>query len=123
MEKDWLAAELAAGRSIESIARDVGKDPRTVGYWVHKHSLVSRHAAKHASRGGIPRETLEGLVERGLPVRAMADELGVSFSTVRHWLGRYGLTTGRAQRRAPCQGRWSIHPHPRRHSASAPATA
>jgi IS30 family transposase len=30
MEKDWLAGLLEQGRSIESIAREVGRDPSTV---------------------------------------------------------------------------------------------
>jgi hypothetical protein len=32
MERDWLAAQLEAGRSIESIAREVEKNPSTVAY-------------------------------------------------------------------------------------------
>jgi IS30 family transposase len=32
MDRDWLEAQLSAGRSIESIAREVGKSPSTVGY-------------------------------------------------------------------------------------------
>jgi hypothetical protein len=32
MDRDWLEAQLAAGRSIESIAREVGKHLSTVGY-------------------------------------------------------------------------------------------
>lgn len=89
---------MTEGRSIESIAREVGKDARTVGYWVRKHGLRSAHADRHAPRGGIERETLEGLVAQGLSVRAVAQELGVSFATVRHWLKRYELQTERARR-------------------------
>ena len=98
MDRDRLEAELAAGRSIEAIAREVGKDARTVGYWVRKHGLRSAHSETHASRGGIERKALERLVERGLTVRAIAEELDVSFSTVRHWLERYGLRTDGTQR-------------------------
>jgi hypothetical protein len=43
MEKDWLEARLAEGRSIESIAKEVGKHPSTVG------ALRS-----HDSSGGAP---------------------------------------------------------------------
>lgn len=99
MEREWLAERLEAGRSIEAIAREVSKNPSTVGYWVNKHELQSEHAARHAPRGGIDRETLERLVEQGASVRAIAEELGVSFSTVRHWLKRHGLQTIR--RRTP----------------------
>jgi len=97
MEREWLEGQLAAGRSIGSIAREVGMDARTVGYWVGKHGLRSTHADRHAPRGGIDRETLNAMVERGLPVRAIAEELGVSFSTVRHWLKRHDLQTARAR--------------------------
>lgn len=100
MDAEWLASQLADGRSIESIAREVGRSPSTVGYWVGKHGLVSRHAPKHAARGGVDRAVLAALVERGLPIRAIAAELGVSYTTVRHWLRRYDLATPRARRLA-----------------------
>jgi transposase len=96
----WLSSQLSAGRSIESIAAEVGRSPSTVAYWVNKHGLASRHAPKHAARGGIARETLEPLVEAGMSIRAMAEQLGVSYTTVRHWLKRYDLTTPRGQRLA-----------------------
>jgi hypothetical protein len=51
MDPDDLATQLAAGRSIESIARDVGRDPSTVAYWVNKYNLASSHAPRHATRG------------------------------------------------------------------------
>ena len=66
MERDWLEAKLAEGRSIESIAKEVGKHPSTVAYWVRKYGLRSTHAAKHAARGGVAREVLEPLVLEGL---------------------------------------------------------
>jgi transposase len=100
MDREWLAAQLAEGRSIESIAREAGKSASTVGYWVNKHGLSSQHAKRHAARGGIERERLEALLADGLSVRAMADELGVSYTTVRHWLRRYELSTPRGRRLA-----------------------
>jgi transposase len=98
MDADWLASRLADGRSIEAIARETGRSPSTVAYWVNKHGLVSQHAPKHAARGGLARSELEPLVENGMSIRAIADELGVGYTTVRHWLKRYGLTTPRARR-------------------------
>lgn len=100
MDADWLKSQLAAGRSIESIAREVGRSPSTVAYWVNKHGLASTHAPKHAARGGLSRETLEPLVAAGMPIRAIAEQLGVSYTTVRHWLKRYELTTSRSRRLA-----------------------
>jgi transposase len=99
MERDWLATRLQAGRSIESIARETGRAPSTVAYWVEKYGLTSSHAAKHAARGGISRETLGDLVAAGLSTRRIADRLGMSQATVRHWLRKHGLETERAARR------------------------
>jgi transposase-like protein len=96
MDKDRLADRLAAGDSIEAIARDVGRHPSTVAYWVGKHGLRSMHADRHAARGGIERAVLAALVEEGLTVRAIAAKLDVSAATVRHWLGVHGLRTHRA---------------------------
>lgn len=99
MDRDRLAAELEAGRSIESIAREAGRHASTVAYWVNKHGLASRHAARHAAKGGIARETLASLVASGMSTRQIAQRLEVSQATVRHWLGKYGLETERAARR------------------------
>jgi transposase len=100
MEREALAAQLAQGRSIEAIARDCGRAASTVAYWVNKHGLTSAHAARHAPRGGIERERLAALVEEGLSIRAMAERLEVSYTTVRHWLKTYAIRTPRARRLA-----------------------
>jgi transposase len=96
MDRAWLEQQLAGGRSIESIAREVDRDPSTVAYWIAKHRLVSSHKLKHAARGGIAREQLEPLVGAGLSVRAIGERLGVSYATVQHWLKKHGLKTRRA---------------------------
>ena len=100
MEAAWLASQLEAGRSIESIARETGRSPSTVGYWVNKHGLTSHHAPRHAARGGLTREQLEPLGAAGMSIRAMAEEIGVGYTTVRHWLRRHDLATPRAARLA-----------------------
>jgi hypothetical protein len=93
MDANWLASRLADGRSIESIAREAGRSPSTVGYWVNKHGLASAHAPKHAARGGIERGRLQTLVEDGLSIREIAAELELSATTIRHWLAKYDLRT------------------------------
>lgn len=93
MDREWLAAQLAAGRSIEAIAREAGKSASTVGYWVNKHGLSARHAERHAPRGGIERERLLALVEEGLSIRQIAQRCDVSATTVRHWLQRHDSKT------------------------------
>jgi transposase len=100
MDRAALAAQLFEGRSIESIAREAGRAPSTVAYWVNKHGLSSLHAPRHAPRGGIERERLEVLLAEGLSIRAMAERLGVSYTTVRHWLRRHQIVTPRARRLA-----------------------
>ena len=93
MDRDWLEAQLAAGRSIESIAREMGKHPSTVAYHVRKHGLRSAHAVKYAAHGEVPREVLQELVERGMSVRQIGRELELSFGSVQHWLAKYDLKT------------------------------
>jgi transposase len=101
MDRDWLERELAQGRSIESIAREVGRHASTVAYWAAKHGLESTHAERHAPRGGLDRDELRALVEQGFSTRRIAAALGRSQATVRHWLARYGMQT---QRGAPAAG-------------------
>jgi transposase-like protein len=88
-----LAGELSAGRSIESLARELGKHPSTVAYWANKYGLVSARARAHAPRGALDREALCECVERGMSVRQIAAEMDRSVGTIRHWLKRYGLRT------------------------------
>ena len=66
MDRDWLEAQLAAGRSIESIAREVGKHPSTVGYWVKKHGLTSPARRGTPPAAASTREALEQLVSAGM---------------------------------------------------------
>jgi transposase len=93
MEAAWLASRLEEGRSIEAIAREAGRSASTVGYWVNKHGLASKHAPKHAARGAIARDRLESLVQEGRSIREIAAELDRSATSIRHWLAQFGLTT------------------------------
>jgi transposase len=97
VDRSWLEEQLAAGRSIESIAREVDRDPSTVSYWAHKYGLVSSHAERHAARGGIERELLQELVLQGLTTREIAAQVDLSQATVRHWLREYGLRVLRSR--------------------------
>jgi len=100
MDRALLKQYLEQGLSLSQIGVRVDRDPSTVGYWVQKHGLVANGRAKHAPKGGIPREVLEPLVEGGSSIREVAQLLDVSIATVRHWLKRYGLKTkSRAGRR------------------------
>jgi transposase len=100
MEEAWLRSRLESGCSLEAIASEAGRSPSTVAYWANKYGLASQHAPRHAARGPIEREALEALLAEGLSIRAMGARLGVSYTTIRHWLKRYELATPRARRLA-----------------------
>jgi transposase len=101
MEREWLEARLAEGRSIQSIADEAGKGASTVGYWINKHGLVAVGRARHSARGGIDEASLRELVEAGLSIRQIAERLDRSYSAVRYWLVRHGLATTVPDRRPP----------------------
>jgi hypothetical protein len=98
MERGWLTERLAAGASIEAIAREVGRDPSTISYWARKHGLTSAHAPRHAARGSIDGELLAEVVACELSVRDMAEVFERSPTTIRHWLRRHALETSRMTR-------------------------
>src|SRR5438045_2717147 len=93
MERTPLERMLASGMSVAAIAEREGLHPSTVSYWIRKHGLAAVGAEKHSPRGGIERDRLEELVAQDLTVREIAAEVDRSFTTVRHWLRRYGLQT------------------------------
>jgi len=93
MDRDSLAQLLGQGMSVEKIGARFGKHPSTVAYWMEKYGLVAPFREKHAARGGIERELLERLVGEGRTIAQIAEEVGFSKTTVRHWLARYGLRT------------------------------
>ena len=99
MDKDSLMLLLAQGVSVEEIGRRFNRHPSTVAYWMAKFGLEAPNREKYAAKGGIERERLEELVEIGMTIAEIADELGVGKSTVRHWLGRYDLRTAQARNR------------------------
>ena len=98
MDAPVLEDYLRQGLSLEKIGELTGRHPSTVGYWVKQHGLAAVHRDRHAPKGGVDRETLAGLVDAGMTTREIADRLGFSQSTVRHWLRRHGLRTTRARR-------------------------
>ena len=100
MDARELKGYLDRGLSFEAIGRLVDLHPSTVAYWARKHGLESPFAARHAPKGPLERDRLEELVEQGLTVREIAAAVDRCPATVRHWIGRYGLTLWRAQLRA-----------------------
>lgn len=106
MDRASLEQLLAQGLSLEQIGRRFGRHESTIAYWAKKYGLVAANRGKHAAKGGLRREELEPLVERGMTIAQIAAAAGRSKATVRHWLRRYGLKTqGRRGRRASEQVR------------------
>jgi transposase/transcription elongation factor Elf1 len=99
MDEDSLEVLLGRGLSLEEIGRRFGRDASTVSYWIEKHGLAAVNSDKHAARGAIDQELLADLVEAGLSISELAARLDRSKTTVRHWLGRYGLRTRNARER------------------------
>jgi len=99
MDRELIEGLLGEGLSVEAIGRRVGKHRETVAYWMAKFGLEAPNREKHAGTGGIERERLEALVERGCTIAEIAAEVGLSKTTVRHWLTRYGLRTRKARGR------------------------
>jgi transposase-like protein len=101
MDRVSLEEMLERGLSLAEIGRRFERHEATVAYWVHKHGLQAVNQQKHAARGGLDRDELETLVEQGASIAQIADAVGRSKATVRHWLIRHGLKThGTRGRRA-----------------------
>jgi len=99
MDRASLEQLLAQGLSLAEIGRRVDRHEATVAYWLKKHGLEAANRAKHAARGGLARAELEPMVEAGMSASQIAEAVGLSKTTVRHWLREHGLQTQWARRR------------------------
>jgi transposase len=99
MDRASLEQMLEQGLSLAEIGRRVDRHEATVAYWLKKHGLEAAHRAKHAARGGLSRAELEPMVEAGMSASQIAEVVGLSKTTVRHWLREHGLQTQWAKRR------------------------
>ncbi len=93
MDRASLEQMLDQGLSLAEIGRRFGKHEATVAYWIQKHGLAATGKEKYAPKGGLRREELEPLVAEGASLTQIADAVGRSTATVRHWLTKYGLRT------------------------------
>jgi transposase len=104
MDKGSLEVLVARGLSLEEIGRRFDRHPSTVAYWLKKHGLEAVNRDKHVAKGAIPVTTLEPLVQAGLSIAQIAEKVGRSKATVRHWLRRHGLQTEAARRAGEIRG-------------------
>ncbi len=109
MDRALLESYLAEGLSLAEIGRRVGRHEATVGYWVSKYEYEAVHGLRHSPKGRLVREDLVRLIDGGSSIAEIADALERSKTTVRYWLGRYGLETrngtGRRRSDASLRGR------------------
>jgi hypothetical protein len=111
VEQEWLATELANGKSFERIGREQGLDGSTVAYWARKHGLASAGSERFSAKGAPDRGLFEALAAEGATLAEMAAATDRSISTVRYWLRCWQIE------RAPRPGRAPVDP------ATAPADA
>jgi transposase len=98
MEKEFLEQCLTEGMSLEAIGKRAGKHESTVSYWMKKHGLEAARAEKHVAKGAPSKEEMERLLAAGLSLRKIADRTERSLATIRHWMRKYELETGRSSR-------------------------
>jgi len=93
MDRASLEQLLGQGLSLGAIGRRFDLHEATVSYWVKKHGLQAVNHRKHVAKGGTTRDELEPMVAARMSIAEIADSVGRSKATVRHWLGKYGLRT------------------------------
>jgi 5-methylcytosine-specific restriction endonuclease McrA len=83
--------------SLKAIGDESGLHLTTVAYWCRKHGICAANSERFAPKGRLKREQLEALVNDGLSLREIAEQLDRSVSTIVKWMARYGLKTHRAR--------------------------
>jgi transposase len=99
MRREFLEDCLAEGLSVAQIGERIGRHPSTVTYHLNKHGLEALGHERHSPNGKVNPDRLRELIAAGATVREAAADLGVGYSTVRHWLKRLGLETATVRRR------------------------
>jgi AraC-like DNA-binding protein len=88
-----LEEMLAEGLSLAAMGRRLGVHESTVAERLSACGLHPVNPQKHAARGGLSREQLVPLIDAGMSIAQIAEEVDRSKATVRHWLRTYGLKT------------------------------
>jgi transposase len=93
MDRPSLEQLLGQGLSLAAIGRRFDLHEATVSYRVKKHGLQAANRGKHRARGGLTRDELEELVEKGATIAQIAEVVDRSKATVRYWLRHHGVST------------------------------
>jgi transposase len=99
MDRAVLEQMLSEGLSLAEIGRRFDRQEATVAYWLKQHGLEAAGRERHAAKGPLQRDELAALVNAGLSSAQIAEAVGRSKTTVRHWLREYGLKTQWSNRR------------------------
>jgi Homeodomain-like domain len=91
VERESLELLLDERLSVAELAACLQTEEAVVIFWLRVHDLEIPDPAKHAAKGGIERERLTAMVEEGLSIAQIARTVGLSKTTVRSWMKRYGL--------------------------------
>lgn len=100
----YLQTRLAKGKSLKEIAREAGRSPGTVGYWVRKHGFVANGSGKYDPNKTLSEEEVRAMVDSGHSASRIAIELGVSTQTIIRRLEKMGTMTARQRRAALIAG-------------------
>jgi transposase len=99
MDRVVLQRLLSEGLSLAEIGRRFDRHEATVAYWLKRHDLEAVGRGRHAAKGPLQREEPAAFVKAGLSSSQIAEAVGRSKTTVRHWLREYRLTTQWSNRR------------------------
>jgi transposase len=97
MERERLELLMEERLNVEELAARLRTEESVVIFWLRVYDLEIPDPAKHAAKGGIERERLTALVEEGLSIAQIAGQVGLSKTTVRYWMKRYGLRSRNVQ--------------------------
>jgi hypothetical protein len=92
---DHLVARYQAGTSLRTLAHDTGLPTLRIAELLGHAGVTRRPDADRPRRVSVDVDLAVERYEAAVPVRAIADELGVSASTVRRRLIAAGVWRGR----------------------------
>lgn len=105
-DKEWLTnAYVAKKQSICSIAKEVGADKSTVGYWIKKHNIPQHNTTPRTPNGAFQKNThwreetklwnkewlFEQYIIKQRSMQDIATEMSVSEPAVRHWMYEHDI--------------------------------